>query len=62
MKKILLAFVILGLATGTSAIAAEKLQADNAASKLARGATNIATCWGEYITQVPASVERVRIT
>ncbi|HOG23204.1 MAG TPA: exosortase system-associated protein, TIGR04073 family [Candidatus Omnitrophota bacterium] len=58
MKKILLAFVILGLATGTSAIAAEKLQADNAASKLARGATNIATCWGEYITQVPASVEK----
>ena len=58
MKKILMFLSIAMLIVSVSGIAADMPDASKAASKFARGATNVATCWGEYITQLPTSIEK----
>ncbi len=55
MKKILSILIVLIMVLGVQVFAAETSQPAKAASKLARGLTNVSTCWGEYFTQLPAA-------
>ncbi len=57
MKKVILFLSIAVVVMSVSAFAAELPDASKAASKFSRGASNVATCWGEYITQLPKSIE-----
>ncbi|MBU9888782.1 MAG: exosortase system-associated protein, TIGR04073 family [Candidatus Omnitrophica bacterium] len=58
MKKILVFFCVAMVMMSASAIAADPPDAAKAAAKFARGVTNVATCWGEYIIQLPVSIEQ----
>lgn len=58
MKKILSIFTILVMVFSVSVFAEETAQTGKAASKLARGLTNLATCWGEYFMQLPEAEEK----
>ena len=58
MKKILSILVIFTMICGTTAFAGDKFDPGKAAGKLARGITNVATCWGEYIVQAPTAMDQ----
>lgn len=58
MKKTLVFLMILILMGSLPVVAADQLKPNQAASKLARGITNIATCWGEYFTQLPTAIDK----
>ena len=58
MKKTTTVIIVLALTILIPSAWAASMQADKAVSKLARGTTNMASCWGEYITQYPAAVEK----
>lgn len=58
MKKVLLFLSIAMVIMSFSVIAADRPDASKAASKFARGVTNVSTCWGEYITQLPTSIDK----
>jgi len=58
MKKVILFLCIALLTVSFSAVAAEQPNASKAVGKFARGATNVATCWGEYFMQLPVSLEQ----
>jgi putative exosortase-associated protein (TIGR04073 family) len=58
MKKFLAILVILTMAFSASAFAADPVKPAQAGSKLARGLTNIVTCWGEYFTQLTPATDK----
>ena len=58
MRKIFSVLIVSGFVAAVPAFAANPIQADKAASKFARGIANVATCWGEYITQLPVAIEK----
>lgn len=57
MKKLLVLLCITMLLASAPGTAADMPDASKAAGKFSRGATNVATCWGEYFTQLPKAVE-----
>ena len=58
MKKILSVLIVLVMVCSVSALAADQFDPGKAASKLSRGVTNLATCWGEYIVQAPEAMDK----
>lgn len=58
MKKTLAIAVVLIMVFSLPAFAAEQSKPNMAGSKLSRGVTNLATCWGEYFVQMPTAVDK----
>jgi len=58
MKKVLALIILAVLILNAPAFAVEPLQPAKAGSKLARGLTNVATCWGEYFNQLTTATEK----
>lgn len=60
MKKSALFFAVLMLLSSVHADAAlvEKMNSNKALTKFSRGVTNVATSPGEFINQIPASMEQ----
>lgn len=58
MRKVFLFFCAAMVVMSVSATAADRPDAGKAASKFSRGVTNVATCWGEYIIQLPTAIEQ----
>jgi len=58
MKKILAFVIVMAMISSFSAFAVEPIQPAKAGSKLARGLTNVATCWGEYFNQLTPATEK----